>query len=170
MNIWKFAQHALSVYNHIGWTATLHLPGSVKESKHVFKVNISKPKNDLYPQIPEWRDTESFTYNYNDAWRQSSIMHLGTMAEKVRPEKALLERLKWTKTVHAQSGKRHILFIRPVVSDDGVVRVAEVKSNSGTMIRQVAKIASLKRMLHGKWCISVPEDGNNVSPFKSNPI
>ena len=119
MNIWKFAQHALSVYNHIGWTATLHLPGSVKESKHVFKVNISKPKNDLYPQFREWRDTESFTYNYNDAWRQSSIMHLGTMAEKVRPEKALLERLKWT------------------------------KSNSGTMIRQVAKIVSLKE--NGPW-------------------
>ena len=43
-----------------------------------------------------------------------------------------------------QSGKRHILFIRPIVSDDGVTRAAEVKSNSGTMIRQVAKIALLK--------------------------
>ena len=170
--IWTYeSSHSMHcLYTIIGWTATLHLPGSVKESKHVFKVNISKPKNDLYPQFREWRDTESFTYNYNDAWRQSSIMHLGTMAEKVRPEKALLERLKWTKTVHAQSGKRHILFIRPIVIDDGVTRAAEVKSNSGTMIRQVAKIASLKRMLHGKWCISVPEDGNNVSPFKSNPI
>ena len=43
-----------------------------------------------------------------------------------------------------QSGKRHILFIRPIVSDDGVTKAAEVKSNSGTMIRQVAKIALLE--------------------------
>ena len=44
----------------------------------------------------------------------------------------------------AQPGKRHILFIRPIASDDVVVRTAEVKSNSETMIRQVAKIAFLK--------------------------
>ena len=57
-------------YTILGWTATLHLhvPGSAKELKHVFKVNVSKPKVHLYPQFREWWDTESFTYNYNDAW------------------------------------------------------------------------------------------------------
>ena len=49
------------------------------------------------------------------------------------------------------------------MSDDGVVRTAEVKTKSGTMMRPVAKFARLleeNAELPLKNSVSVPEDGN----------
>ena len=111
IHIWKFAQLpktapkacTVRIQSLVGPTFHLHVPGSAKELKHVFKVNVSKPKVDIYPQFREWWDTETFTYNYNGCMVTKinpTHFHLGTMADKVRPGKALLERLKWTKAVH----------------------------------------------------------------------
>ena len=70
----------------------------------------------------------------------------------------------------AQPGKRHILFIRPIASDDVVVRTAEVKSNSETMIRQVAKIAFLKENAAWKMVYPFQRMGTNTEPAMFRPL
>ena len=140
--------------------------GSTKESKHIFKVNVSKPQNDLYPQFREWH----WIIYITDAWRQCSINHALTFG------KDGWQSTSWESSVgttqmneSAQPGKRHILFICPIASDV-VVRTAEVKSNSETMIRQVAKIAFLKEDAAWKMVYPFQRMGTNTEPAMFRPL
>ena len=54
-----------AVRTTLGWAAASHIPGSAKKSKHVLKVHVSTPEEDLHRQVQEWWKTESFGCKYD---------------------------------------------------------------------------------------------------------
>ena len=54
-----------AVRTTLGWAAASHIPGSAKKSKHVLKVHVSTPEEDVHRQVQEWWKTESFGCKYD---------------------------------------------------------------------------------------------------------
>ena len=119
-------------------------------------------------------------------WRQAQVLTAHIWKRWLREYvPALLERRKWTKAVrNLEKGELVLVVdpqsprglwplghvIRPIVSDDGVVRAAEVKTKSRTMVRRLQSLHGSKRMPN-LWIMACPslKMRTNMGPAMFHP-